>query len=270
MALLLSSPLPAYAQKSRDESQSTMRWEHSDDGLKRRFEMRGKAEFTDDYTDIKSVSEGGWVISEEHRDSQSYRYEVRRDMAGNLTRAFYVNGAARSLDETTRAWLAKIVLDGIRQSTIDVEKRVQRILAKSGVAGVLAEIKQITGDYGKRHYYQQLIKQANLDGAGLRDVLRQVVSKTQVAITGDDNNNKLRGTKDADTINALGGNDKVSALGGRVGPSGRTAQPRRRLAQPGTDPLAGGSSLARTCPRAFAPRSARRTCCRPSPPGGAT
>ncbi|HET9710728.1 MAG TPA: hypothetical protein VFP64_02565, partial [Pyrinomonadaceae bacterium] len=56
MALLLSSPLPAYAQqsaqKSRDESQSTMRWEHSDDGLRRRLEIRGKAEFTDDYTDV--------------------------------------------------------------------------------------------------------------------------------------------------------------------------------------------------------------------------
>ena len=174
-ALLISSPLDGiYAQKSRNETQSVMRWEHTDDGLKRRMEVRGKAEFNEDYTDVIGVSEGGWVIIEEHRDSQSYRYEVRRDLAGNLTRAFFVNGAARSLDETTRAWLAKIVLDGIRQSTIDVEKRVQRILAKSGVAGVLAEIRQITGDYGKRHYYQQLIKQANLDGAGLRDVLRQV------------------------------------------------------------------------------------------------
>ncbi|HZM99858.1 MAG TPA: hypothetical protein VFB70_10720, partial [Pyrinomonadaceae bacterium] len=61
MALLLSSPAYAQqsAQKSGDESQSTMRWEHSDDGLRRRLEIRGKAEFTDDYTDIKSVSEGG-------------------------------------------------------------------------------------------------------------------------------------------------------------------------------------------------------------------
>ena len=173
-ALLISTPL--YAQKTRNETQSVMRWEHTDDGLKRRMEVRGKAEFNQEYTDVISVSEGGWVIIEEQRDSQSYRYEVRRDSAGNLTRAFYVNGAARSLDETTRAWLAKIVLDAIRQGTFDVDKRVQRILAKSGVAGVLAEIRQIHGDYGKRRYYQELIKQANLDAAGLRDVLRQVAS----------------------------------------------------------------------------------------------
>lgn len=171
-ALLIPTPLGVYAQKSREDTH--MKWEHTDDGLKRRFEVRGKAEFNEEYTDVISVSEGGWVIVEEHRDSQSYRYEVRRDPAGNLTRAFFVNGTARSLDETTRAWLAKMVLDAVRQGSFDTEKRVQRILSKSGVAGVLAEIRQINGDYGKRRYYQELIKQANLDATALRDVLRQV------------------------------------------------------------------------------------------------
>ena len=177
-ALLISTPLDGlYAQKSRDETHSVMRWEHTDDGLKRRFEVRGKAEFNDDYTDVIGVSEGGWVIIEEHRDSQSYRYEVRRDPAGNLMRAFFVNGTARSLDETTRTWLAKIVLDAVRQGGFDAEKRVQRILSKRGVAGVLAEIDQISGDYAKRRYYQELIKQANLDAAALRDVLKQVAAQ---------------------------------------------------------------------------------------------
>ena len=174
MALLLSSPLPAYAQKSRDESQSTMRWEHSDDGLRRRLEIRGKAEFTDDYTDVKSVSEGGWVTIEEHRDSQSYRYEVRRDASGQIMRAFFVNGTAQAMDANARSWLAKFVLDVVRQGGIDADKRVQRILSRRGVSGVLAEIEQISGDYAKRRYYQELIKQANLDANQLRDVLRQM------------------------------------------------------------------------------------------------
>ena len=170
-ALVLSNPLIVPAQKSSNETH--MRWEHSDDGLKRRFEVRGKAEFNEEYTDIVSVSEGGWVIIEEHRGSQSYRYEVRRDVAGNLTRALFVNGTARAFDDATRAWLAKIVLDAVRQGGFDADKRVQRILSKRGVAGVLAEIDQISGDYAKRRYYQELLKQANLDAAALRDVLQQ-------------------------------------------------------------------------------------------------
>lgn len=175
VALLFSLPLiTLHAQKSRDETDTFIRWEHSDDGLKRRFEARGKPEFTDDYTDIKSVSVGGWVIIEEQRNGQSMRYEVRRDPAGNLTRAFYVNGAARPLDETTRAWLAKFVLDAVRQGGLDAENRVRTILAQKGVAGVLAEIGQISGDYSQRIYYQYLIKQGNLDATAMRDALRQM------------------------------------------------------------------------------------------------
>jgi hypothetical protein len=178
LALIISSPMAGLKsqtiRESRNETESTMRWEHSDDGLKRRLEVRGKAEFNDDYSDVVSVSEGGWVIVEEHRGSQSYRYEVRRDLGGNLTRAFFVNGTARPLDDTARSWLAKFVLDAVRQGGLDAEKRVQRLLSKGGVPGVLAEIDQISGDYAKRRYYQELIKQANLDANGLRDVLRQV------------------------------------------------------------------------------------------------
>lgn len=174
-ALLVSTPLVTlHAQKSREELRSTTRWEHSDDGLRRRFETRGKPEFNDDYTDVVSVTEGGWAIIEEQRSSQSFRYEVRRDAAGQLTRSFFVNGKAQALDETERAWLAKLVLDAVRQGGYDAEKRVQRILAAKGVPGVLAEIDQISGDYAKRRYYQALINEAKLDATALRDVLRQV------------------------------------------------------------------------------------------------
>jgi methylphosphotriester-DNA--protein-cysteine methyltransferase len=174
-ALLFSLPLVGiHAQKTREDTTSVTRWEHTDDGLKRRFETRGKPEFTDDYTDIKSVPEGGWVIIEEHRNSQSMRCEVRRDAAGQITRTFYLNGAVQPMDATTRSWLAKFVLDAVRQGGLDADRRVQRILAQQGVAGVQAEIDQISGDYAKRIYYQELIKQANLDATALRDVLRQM------------------------------------------------------------------------------------------------
>ncbi len=173
--LLLSSSVSALqAQKRADENISITRWEHTDDGLKRRLEIRGKAEFTDDYTDIKTVSEGGWVIIEEHRDNQSFRYEVRRDPAGQLTRSFFVNGKARPLDENNRKWLAKFVLDAVRQGGLDAEKRVRTILNQRGVAGVLAEIQEISGDYAKHLYYTQLLTQADLDANALRDALRQM------------------------------------------------------------------------------------------------
>lgn len=170
-ALLIAAPLP---QLQAQKTESVTRWEHSDNVLRRRLESRGKFEFTDDYTDVKSVSDGGKVVIEEFRDRQSYRYEVRTDANGQLQRLFYVNGAAQPIDANAKAWLAKFVLDAVRQGGFDAEKRVQTILAQRGVPGVLAEIDQINGDYAKRIYYEQLFKQANLDGNSLRDVLRQM------------------------------------------------------------------------------------------------
>lgn len=177
IALLLSSPVPVLrAQQTREEKQSTTRWEHTDTdiGFRQRFEARGKYEFTDDYSDIKSISEGGWVTLEEQRDGRSLRYEVRHDVSGQLIRRFYVNGVEQPLDANGKAWLAKFVLYAVRQGGYDAENRVRTILEKRGVAGVLAEIDQISGDYAKRLYYEQLLKQANLDANGLRDVLRQM------------------------------------------------------------------------------------------------
>jgi len=175
VTVLISSPMPVlHAQKSRDETQSSTRWIHQDGEQKRLLEIRGKAEFTDDYTDIKSVTGGGWVIVEERTDRQWFRYEVRRDPAGQITRAFYANGAARPLNDSAKSWLSKFVLDAVRQGGFDAEKRVQRILEQRGVAGVLAEINLISSDYAQRHYYEALIKQATLDATALRDVLRQV------------------------------------------------------------------------------------------------
>ncbi|HEU4509151.1 MAG TPA: hypothetical protein VFR78_12970 [Pyrinomonadaceae bacterium] len=173
-ALLISAPQPwLYGQKPHDEKQSVTRWINQDDDHKRSLEIRGKAEFNDDYTDVVSVTEGGFVIVEEQRGRESQRYEVRRDMGGQLTRVFYVNGAAAQMDQTAKRWVAELVLNAVRQGGIDTEKRVTRILAQRGVPGVLAEIEQIKGDWAKRRYYETLIKQADLDANALRDVLRQ-------------------------------------------------------------------------------------------------
>ena len=169
-AVFIASPA-GIAQKKQDDSRTVMTWEHSDDGLKRRLEVRGTVEFNDDYTDVTNVSEGGVVRIEEVRDGQSRRYEVRRDAGGQLTRTFYLNGQQREMDAAARAWVGQMVLNAVRQGGIDAEKRVQRILSRSGVAGVLQEIDLITSDYAERRYYEALLKHGNLNATALQQTL---------------------------------------------------------------------------------------------------
>jgi hypothetical protein len=171
--MLMHATNRSLAQKQKTETRSTMRWEHSDDGLKFRLEIQGKAEFTDDYTDIRDISDGGYVRIEEDRNGQSRRYEVRRSSDGQLRRLYYVNGEAHPLDQDARNWLAKIVLDAVRQSGIDADKRVLTILRQRGVSGVLDEIALITSDYAKAIYFKALIKNGDLNAAAMQKVLRE-------------------------------------------------------------------------------------------------
>ncbi len=174
-AVFLASPVDRgiAQQKKQEQNRSVMTWEHSDDGWRQRLEIRGKAEFNDDYTDIKDVLEDGVVRVEEVRNGQSRRYEVRRDIGGQLTRAYFVNGDKRELDAAARGWVAQMVLNAVRQGGIDADKRVQTILSRSGVQGVLQEIDQIKSDYAKRHYFEALLKHGKLDEKALQSTLAQ-------------------------------------------------------------------------------------------------
>src|SRR3984893_13675939 len=131
--LMSAKTIGTSAQTPKDQTRSTYKWERSDDGLRMRVELRGKVEFTEDYSDIRDVAEGGFVRIEEDRYGQSRRYEVRRDANGELRRTYYLNGDVHPLDQEARNWLAKIVLNAVRQSGIDADKRVQTIMHQRGL-----------------------------------------------------------------------------------------------------------------------------------------
>jgi len=163
--------------KPSDDLQNISRWQMSDDDLKQLVEIRGRADFTDDYKDIRDVTPGGYVKIEEERDRQSRRYEVRRTVNGEISRSYFYNGHERPIDDDARAWIARIVLQAVRQGGIDADKRVQTILRQQGVQGVLSEIDQIKGDYAKRVYFEALIKFGELNAAALQTILQKAATQ---------------------------------------------------------------------------------------------
>ncbi len=166
------------AQTVETDAKHTTRWEWSDDGWRRRVEIQGKAEFTEDYSDVSGLSEGGLLRLEEDHNGQSYRLEVRRDQSGQLIRKYFVNGESRSLDEHGRKWVAGLLLTAVRQGAIDPEGRVKTLLRQRGVTGVLEEIASIRGDHAKRIYFQALLKNGSLNRGDLQKVLE--AARTQI------------------------------------------------------------------------------------------
>ena len=111
----------------------------------------GQIEFTDDDTDVKSVSPGGYLSIEERRGWTTRKYEVTP-----TERRYTVNGHSQPLDGDGRKWLAETLPQVIRDSAIGADARVKRILKREGPAGVLDEISKISSDHAKRVYFGEL------------------------------------------------------------------------------------------------------------------
>ena len=154
-----------------DKEEWVMR--HSDDnGKSFDFRVKGKPEFSDDYTDLKSLAPGGSVTIEEKTGSTSRKLEITPGDHGQLQRKYSVNGAAHELDAEGRQWMARIILDAVRQSGFDVERRVAKLFDRGGAQAVLDEVAQIDGDYAKSIYLRELLKGRQVDAATARRVVQ--------------------------------------------------------------------------------------------------
>jgi hypothetical protein len=180
------------------EERSTWIWSHKDDGVLVEVRVEGKVAFTEDYTDITSVSEDGLFQVRDERNGTARKLRVVRGADGSPQRSYFVNGRARELDAEGRAWMAKFLLEAVRESGLDAKARALRILKARGVRGVLGEISLIKGDYARRIYFETLIKEGNLSGndleSALKQAAREIASDYELAVFLIDNTESYLGT----------------------------------------------------------------------------
>src|SRR5436190_23055772 len=101
-ALLLGvAPTFVYAQQTRksehisvNSNDETWTMNRRDGDNELRVRIKGKAEFTDDYSDLKTLSPNGSFRLEETRGGVNRRFEIETDAQGNQRRAYSVQGRA--------------------------------------------------------------------------------------------------------------------------------------------------------------------------------
>ena len=153
----------------------------------------GTVEFTDDDTDVKSLSPNGRFRIGDGGLLSKRAYEVRADGTGKLTRSYSVGWSTKPMDDEGRAWLARTLPQMIRDSGIGAVPRVARILRQGGPQAVLTEIGRIHSDGSKRIYIEQLFSQSTLKPSELKDAARLIRSissdgdKARAIITVDAN-----------------------------------------------------------------------------------
>jgi len=120
-------------------------------------EIRGTIEVTDDDKDIKSITSDGYL--EITKTTFGSRRTIKISTEGKLVKREYFEGrSAVSYEPEGRKWLAEILPEVVRTTTIAAESRVNRFFAKGGTQAVLDEIDLLKGDYMKSHYANLLMK----------------------------------------------------------------------------------------------------------------
>ena len=189
-------------------AQTHATFSYSNNGEKLEVRVDGEVEFTDDDTDVKQLSPGGYLRIRDGGMMTSlvggHTVEFKPDGSGNIARRFWVGTAERPFEPDGHKWLASVLPRFIRQTGIGAPARVARILKAKGPAGVLAEISLIEGSWGKRRYFSELLNATSLDPATLRQLLaqagREIDSDFELASFLIDNAEKLlvdEGTRQA-------------------------------------------------------------------------
>jgi beta-lactamase regulating signal transducer with metallopeptidase domain len=158
---------------SRDDQKSgNFIW--SNNGERLEVKYRGDIEFTDDDTDVRSITPGGWLtITDSGRTVDEHTVEFRSRSDGTLERRFWIGRNERPFDAEGRKWLAQVLPRFIRQTGIGASSRVARILKSKGAPGVLAEIALIEGSWAKRLYFAEFFKTPALDARTVQQALEQ-------------------------------------------------------------------------------------------------
>ena len=175
MVLVIAFAAAAVAEQIRhtiDTKKHEWVMSHSDDGREFHLRITGKPEFTEDYSDIQSLAPGGSVTIEEKTGSTARKLEITAAGDGQLERKYSVNGAPRELDAEGKQWVAAVILNAVRQSAFDAERRVARLFERGGAAAVLDEVGLIEGDYAKAVYLKQLLKGREVEAATARRVVQ--------------------------------------------------------------------------------------------------
>jgi beta-lactamase regulating signal transducer with metallopeptidase domain len=157
---------------SQHGNDSSGTWVWSNNGEKLQVSYSGTFEFSDDDTDVRQLSPGGYLKISDGAWFGRHSVEVR-ERDGKVDRRYYVNGSERPYDPDGRAWLRDNLPKFVRNTGIGAPARVARFLKSAGVTAVTGEIARIEGAYVKGIYFRELIKQATLTPEQYRQVMQQ-------------------------------------------------------------------------------------------------
>ncbi|MGI9542901.1 MAG: hypothetical protein ACR2MX_06545 [Cyclobacteriaceae bacterium] len=140
------------------------------------IKIDGIIKLTDDDSDLKSISPGGYFQVSKTTFGNKRKIIIERDGQGGISRKYYIGRKLYPFEPEGKEWLAEVLVDVVRSTGIDAENRVDRIYSKGGVKGVLDEIDEITSNSVKGTYFRHLLNKPGLTDSNLIQIVDEIGS----------------------------------------------------------------------------------------------
>ncbi|WP_235294757.1 hypothetical protein [Portibacter lacus] len=158
--LILSIPLIGYSQSSsisinQTNGKTTMKVK-TENGANFSLEYEGEITLSDDDSDVIAISDGGFMEIKKSAFGSRRRVYIEEE-GGRLVKTYYVGTKEVPFSPEGQKWMAEILLEVVRTTTLGSEKRVDRLFANGGATAVVNEVKQINSDHVKSQYLKLLL-----------------------------------------------------------------------------------------------------------------
>lgn len=155
-----------------DQKDNELFWIDTEKGIEVR--SRGEVVLTGDTRGVARLSPDGYLILQEERGGAVRRMEYRPGAGGEVVRRYLEGGERKAPGAAAEAWASGLLEQVARSSTIGARARARQILAREGVAGVLAEIPRLERGSVKNVYVAEVLGSGELRPEDNRRLLKLV------------------------------------------------------------------------------------------------
>ena len=152
-----------------DGEVTRIRWETDDCRVD--VEIEGDVRFLDDDSGVARMARDALFEVEERIGRVSRRARLHGEPTGEMERRYWVDGDEVAWGTEADRWLAQILPELFRQTTINAEARVRRMVAAGGPDRVFAEVAAIRSSHVSAHYFEILMDEVALDDADYARVI---------------------------------------------------------------------------------------------------
>jgi beta-lactamase regulating signal transducer with metallopeptidase domain len=153
----------------RNDDFTRVKWETRN--CKGTLEYNGNVRIAGDLSGFASIPAGSKVEIDARDENHRRELTLTPGSNGGFAYVYKVDGDRRTWDNEGKAWLSSILTLLVRRGGFGAEERVEYLLSRNGVQGVLDEVALIDSDYTQRTYLNYLLRKSTLNSGAVRSVL---------------------------------------------------------------------------------------------------